>query len=259
MTYYWALLYAFALLSRVPMPFIKRTDSQVAQASLWFYPLVGLVLGATLLLVAVACVAYHPKVPLVALAGLLLFVWVIFTGAIHLDGLGDTADAWVGGMVSRERTLEIMQDPRSGAMGVVAIVTVLILKFSALLALLQQAYVAPSWNIWLLLAGLVWVPAAARASILPMMASLTYVRAQGMASQTQSGANWLKAGVWVGLLALLAVPLLQAKVILVLLFWCALVAYLRYLFKQRLGGYTGDLLGATVELLEAFLLLALVL
>ncbi|WP_173644308.1 adenosylcobinamide-GDP ribazoletransferase, partial [Xanthomonas citri] len=72
-------------------------------------------------------------------AALLLSAWVWLTGALHLDGLADTTDAWVGGMGERRRTLAIMKDPASGPMAVTAVVLVLLLKCAALASLLAQA------------------------------------------------------------------------------------------------------------------------
>ena len=70
-------------------------------------------------------------------AALLLALWVALTGALHLDGLADSADAWLGGFGDPARTLEIMKDPRSGPVAVVVLVLLLLLKFSALLVVLQ--------------------------------------------------------------------------------------------------------------------------
>lgn len=65
-------------------------------------------------------------------------VWVGLSGGLHLDGLADTADAWIGGHADRQRTLEIMKDPRSGPIAVVVLLLVLLLKFAALVVLLGQ-------------------------------------------------------------------------------------------------------------------------
>ncbi|PWQ89005.1 adenosylcobinamide-GDP ribazoletransferase, partial [Enterococcus faecium] len=71
-------------------------------------------------------------------AALLLTLWVLLSGALHLDGLADSADAWLGGFGDRERTLRIMKDPRSGPIAVVTLVLVLLLKFCALWVLIGQ-------------------------------------------------------------------------------------------------------------------------
>lgn len=72
---------------------------------------------------------------MILVAALVLALWVYFTGAMHLDGVADTADAWVGGLGDHQRTLEIMKDPRVGAMAVAAMLLVLLVKFAAITAL----------------------------------------------------------------------------------------------------------------------------
>jgi adenosylcobinamide-GDP ribazoletransferase len=76
-------------------------------------------------------------------AALLLTVWVLLSGGLHLDGLADSADAWLGGFGDRERTLTIMKDPRSGPIAVVVLVLVLLLKFCALAGVDRAATMAP--------------------------------------------------------------------------------------------------------------------
>src|SRR5690606_32208859 len=102
--------------------------------SLLFYPLVGGLFGVLLL----AFNALLDGAPLMLHAALLLTAWVLLSGGLHLDGLADSADAWLGGFGDRERTLTIMKDPRSGPIAVVTLVLVLLLKFSALLALIEN-------------------------------------------------------------------------------------------------------------------------
>jgi adenosylcobinamide-GDP ribazoletransferase len=82
-------------------------------------------------------------------AALLLALWVLLSGALHLDGLADSADAWLGGFGDRERTLQIMKDPRSGPIAVVTLVLVLLLKFCALWVLVEQGRaVCWCWRRW---------------------------------------------------------------------------------------------------------------
>ncbi len=76
--------------------------------------------------------------PLVLLSSVILVLWIWLTGGLHLDGLADTADAWVGGFGDKARTLEIMKDPSCGPIGVLSLVIVCILKWSALYVLLQK-------------------------------------------------------------------------------------------------------------------------
>ena len=160
-TYYWGFWYALIFLSRVPGPYLKRIDAQVQQAAMWFYPVVGAILGLLLVGLVSLCLYYNPQVSLLLVGALVLGLWVYFTGAMHLDGVADTADAWVGGLGNHERTLEIMKDPRIGSMGVAAMVVILLVKFAAIVALLQSS----ADNSALLLSGLVLVPMIDRKSV----------------------------------------------------------------------------------------------
>ncbi len=102
-------------------------------------------------------------------AALLLSLWVLLSGGLHLDGLADSADA-LGGFGDRERTLTIMKDPRSGPIAVVTLVLVLLLKFAAILALIESNH-----SIGLLLAPLI-----GRSAMLALFLGTPYVRAGGL-------------------------------------------------------------------------------
>ncbi|MCB1767092.1 MAG: adenosylcobinamide-GDP ribazoletransferase, partial [Candidatus Competibacteraceae bacterium] len=113
---------ALQLLTRLPVPTLTAPPQpwELGQAVL-FFPFVGLLIGALLTGLHTALWWADPGV----LAALMLAVWVLLTGGLHLDGLADTADAWIGGQGDRERTLAIMKDSHSGPMAISAIVLVL--------------------------------------------------------------------------------------------------------------------------------------
>jgi hypothetical protein len=121
------------------------------------------------------------------LAALVLAVWVLLTGGLHLDGLADTADAWIGGQGDRDRTLAIMKDPRSGPMAVVIIVLVLLSKFAAL-----QVLLAGDARTVLLL-----TPMLGRTVIVLLLITTPYVRPEGLgaayarlSAATGAAARW---------------------------------------------------------------------
>ncbi|RBD43005.1 adenosylcobinamide-GDP ribazoletransferase, partial [Xanthomonas oryzae] len=117
------LLAAVGFLTRMPVPgWVFARPGAQARSLLW-YPLVGVLIGAVLSALA-WCL--RDVAPLLG-AALLLSSWVWLTGALHIDGLADTADAWVGGMGDRMRTLAIMKDPTSGPMALAAVVLALLL------------------------------------------------------------------------------------------------------------------------------------
>ena len=233
-----AFLCALQFLTRIPVPGLPApTPEDLARAAL-YYPLVGLLIGGLLLIP----VLLFPGAEPLLLAALLIVLWAAVTGALHIDGLADSADAWLGGTAKPSRMHEILKDPLVGSAGVVAIVCILLLKFSALYALLdQQRY----WPILL-------APAAGRALILLLFTSTDYVRKQGLASAVSDHLNGRAA------LLLVAVVLLAAAWVSLPAMLCLLGVFylLRRLMIRLLGGCTGDTAGATVEIGEAFWLAA---
>jgi adenosylcobinamide-GDP ribazoletransferase len=236
---------AVQFLSSLPVRLPGMPAPQALGRSLLFYPLVGLLFGAILW----ALNGLLPGTPLLLHAALLLCVWVLLSGALHLDGLADSADAWLGGFGDRERTLTIMKDPRSGPIAVVTLVLVLLLKFAALLALIEQQH-----SVFLII-----VPLIGRAALLGLFLTTPYVRAGGLG---QALADHLPrvAGRWVLLGSAVACVLIAglsgvfAVTLAVLVF-----VWLRQVMLRRLGGTTGDTAGAMLELLEVAVLVGLAL
>lgn len=239
------LLIALQLLTRLPVPDTGEVTDQQVGRSLLFYPVVGLIIGGLLALVAWLTEGGSESVRAV----LLLVIWTLITGALHLDGLADSADAWVGGYGDREKTMAIMKDPYAGPAGVTIILLVLLAKYASLEVLLTQTnYTA-----------LVLLPMLARVMMPLLLLTTNYVRKNGMGSalaahHPKCASQWIifscalltvivagNSGVW--LLATLAVVFL----------------YLRRVMIKRIEGTTGDTLGAMVELSEAAGLIALAL
>lgn len=230
---------ALGFLTRLPLPARLFDGASSPSAQLAWYPLVGLVIGG--LLWALGAFASHTS-PLLA-AGVLLAAWVALTGALHLDGLADSADAWVGGMGDRDRTLAIMKDPRSGPIGVTAIVLVLLLKFAALASLPQPSV------------AVVLGPVLGRAVLTLAFITTPYVRAGGIGS----GLVGESRAVCVVALALTSVFALLAgwHGVRALIVAGVVFAAWRWACIKRLGGMTGDTCGALTELAEAAVLVAL--
>ncbi len=236
---------AVQFLSSLPIRLPGMPQPQELGRSLLFYPLVGLLFGAVLWTLNWALGGS----PLVLHAALLLTAWVLLSGGLHLDGLADSADAWLGGFGDRERTLTIMKDPRSGPIAVVTLVLVLLLKFAALLALIEQQHSI----------ALILVPLIGRSALLGLFLSTPYVRPGGLG---QALADHLPrvAGKQVLLLSALVCVLIAgfsgvfAVVLAVVGFF-----WLRQVMMRRLGGTTGDTAGAMLELLEVVVLVGLAL
>jgi len=245
-----AFLIALQFLTRLPLPAnLTRdvhTDPDMLARSVLTYPLVGAVIG--LMLVAILFLLYWwlPYTrPLVA-AGIILLAWVLLTGALHLDGLSDSADAWVGGYGDPERSLAIMKDPYCGPAGVSIIVVVLLAKFAALTTVLTQ-----NWLYVLL------VPVMARAAIIVLFLSTPYVRKEGIGASHAEHLSRKGAYVVLTLTGLFCFYLLGFKFVWLLCVLSVVFLLLRYLMMKRIGGTTGDTAGAMVELIELVGLLAL--
>jgi adenosylcobinamide-GDP ribazoletransferase len=231
------LLVAVGFLTRIPVPGHVFDDPQARQRSLCWYPAVGLLLGASLCAFAWLLRGWPPLLA----AAAVLVAWVGATGALHLDGLADSADAWIGGMGERERTLAIMKDPRSGPAGVVALVLVLLLKFAALAS-------APFWP------GLLLAPLLGRTALTAAFLALPYVRAGGMGEGLRGAPR--AACVAVVAISMAACLSLGRHGLAALIVAAVLFAAWRRACLRRLGGMTGDTCGALAELTEAAVLVA---
>jgi adenosylcobinamide-GDP ribazoletransferase len=232
-------LIALQFLTRLPVARGNWSPEQVGR-SIVFYPVVGLLIG--LVLVALAWLLEDARSTVAA--AIVLAVWVLATGALHLDGLADSADAWLGGLGDRERTLAIMKDPHRGAAAIVVVALVLIAKFAALEALLfHQAWPA-----------LAVAPLLGRASAPLLFLTTAYVRPGGLGSALATHLP-RRAAILAVAAALLAITLAPTGV------WMGVGGALafagsRALMVRRIGGATGDTVGATIELTEASALLA---
>ena len=233
---------AVQFLTRFPVPAARNVNGRHVGYSLLFYPLVGLIIGAVLTTLQWLLIG----TPVMLTAALLFVTWILITGGLHLDGLADSADAWIGGLGNSERTLAIMKDPCCGPMGVVALVAVLIVKFAALETLVSTGNWIP----------LLIAPVLARAALPALFVTTPYVRAKGLGSPLAAYLPRPGAISVVGMV-LLAIPLLAGLHGLWMLL-SALIVFimLRAMMIKRIGGTTGDTAGALVELLEATLLVA---
>lgn len=236
---------ALQFLSSLPVRLPGMPEPRQMGRSLLFYPVIGLLFGLLLWLAS----QWLAGVAAPLHAALLLTLWVLLSGALHLDGLADTADAWLGGFGDRERTLQIMKDPRSGPIAVVTVVLVLLLKFCALWVLVERD--AGAW--------LVLGPVVGRAALLGLFMGTPYVRRGGLGQALadhlpRQAAGWTLVGS-----ALVCVLLGGLTVLWVLLVSAVVFFWIRHLMCRRLGGTTGDTAGALLELLELTVVLGLAL
>lgn len=229
------LLSACRYLTILPVPRGEGSED-LGRAAGWF-PIVGAVLGSLLALTAVGLGAVVP--PLV-LAALVVALWALLTGGLHLDGLADTADG-LGGGWSREEALAIMRDARTGAYGVAAIVLVLGLKMAVLASLTPSV----RWRV------LVTAPVLGRLAPVLLARLCPAARPEGAGHAFTRALEPAGAGVASVVAVAVALGLLGwAGAVLGLMAAAAAAGFALYL-RRRLGGLTGDCLGALVEGTEA--------
>ncbi|UTH76175.1 adenosylcobinamide-GDP ribazoletransferase [Chromobacterium sp. IIBBL 290-4] len=232
------LILAVQFLTRLPTPQLKDFKPEWLTDSARWFPAVGVIVGALLL----ASLSVGARIDPWLAALLALVCWVAVTGGLHLDGLADLADALGASHRSRERFFEVLKDPHLGSFGVLSLLLAVIAKLVLLMLLAKSGQ--PAW-------GLLLIPAWARAFAVAWSASLPAI-APGSGERFAWRRDW--AGMGLNLAALLALSAWLAPALLLAplagLSW-------RAFLKRRLGGMTGDCLGAGVELCEIALLAAL--
>ncbi|MBB3880635.1 adenosylcobinamide-GDP ribazoletransferase [Sphingomonas pseudosanguinis] len=231
------LILALSFLTRLPMPRVEADEADFA-AAIRLYPVAGLVIGAIVAGALRLGAIVNPWAG--ALAALIAWVWV--TGALHLDGLADLSDGLGAAHGDRSRLLAVMADPHIGSFGVVTLVMQLLAKLVLLHALALAA-----WPIVAL------IPAAARVGPLIWARVLPPLRPGGLGALVSRAVRPFDMIAWIMVVLLLGLaypPLVTAPLVIVALsLW----------FRRKLGGVTGDVHGAGIELTETALLLAAVL
>ena len=234
---------AFALLTRLPLPRLPDAAYADQARSGWAFGLVGL--AVALIAGAVGLLAMGAGLPVGVAAGLVIATQMIVTGAMHEDGLADTADGLWGGW-TRERRLEIMKDSAIGTYGVLSLIVVVGLRWSALSLLLAH-------GIWPLI-----IAAMASRAVLPgIMSLMPHARSTGLSHSVGAPTAVIAAlAALVGVLPALILggpaallPLIVALVGVVAL--CAIA-------RAKIGGQTGDILGAAQQICETLILLGFV-
>ena len=253
------LILALQFLTRLPTPRVPDFRPEDLAASAAWFPVVGAAVGVVVAAALVAGAFVDPWVG--ALAGLMVWVWI--TGALHLDGLADLADALGAAHRDPQRVLEVLRDPHIGTFGVVALVLVLAAKLvllavvaKQLAPLVEAIRSAPAADVAiplgaelaLAVAALALVGAWARFGAVVWSQTLSPL-APGSAERFAWGARRASLVGWAVALLVAAVwlfPPLAAAPLAIALWWAFL--------KRRLGGMTGDCLGAGIEVCETALL-----
>lgn len=230
------LIVAIQFLTRLPTPRIAVSAEEFAGSIRWF-PAVGVLIG---ILVSIGLFAGAQVDPWIgALAGLV--VWVLVTGALHLDGLGDIADGCGAAHKDRDKLLAVLADPHVGSFAVVAIGLQLAAKLVLLRVLVDTV---PPLTV-------VAIPFAARIGPLMWTRWLPSLH-QGLAARFKDAVQPIDLAVW-GILLLAAAWLVPA-----LIAAAAVIPIWGWWVNRKLGGISGDSHGAGIEVVETSLLLAVV-
>jgi len=219
---------------------IGRTGTYDPRGMIPYFPLVGLLLGGVVSVFDRLILNLWSQ-PVVSLLDVVLLVCL--TGALHLDGLGDTADGLYGNR-PRERALEIMKDSRIGVMGLTAIVCGLAVKWAGITELGAHRHLL-----------LVIIPAYARGGMVFAIRFLDYVRPEdGIGRDLFDEPLKISDFLWVLVPVALSIVIGWKAVIVNACFVMITVVIIGF-YKKRIGGVTGDMLGATTEILESVLFL----
>lgn len=233
-------LLALQFLTTFPVRIKAGPSEKDFGASLAYFPLVGLLLG----LLLSGCVFLFSFLPDAVRAALILLVSISITGGIHLDGFADTCDAFYGNK-PKEKILEIMRDSHIGVMAVIGLCVLLFLKFSLLSSM-------PTGYLWKLL---ILTPIFSRYCQVIACVFCGYARNDGKAKYFVEYAGkkeFLIATIFTVLFSLLLMKLKGA----ILLTLCLFFAFLFIMrIKRRIGGMTGDTIGAVSEITEVLVLL----
>ena len=233
-------LLAVQFLTRLPLSHDLPYSAERFAASVRYYPLVGALIGGLAASVFWVSFLVFPFVLSIVLSTVFT---ILLTGAFHEDGLADSFDG-IGGGLTRERALEIMKDSLIGVYGASALISALALKVIALISLSPQ----------IVIAALMTGHCLSRLSSLLVIATSTYVRDHGTGKPVLGGISFgtLCFAVLTALMMLAGFAWIETPLLALFAFiGCSIGhALIRALFEKKLGGYTGDTLGAVQQLSE---------
>lgn len=238
----WDIVVAGTLLTRLPLPHAPKSAFEHQARSTWAFPVIGLFIGILTCVIGAVTLALGLGTGITA--GLMLATSMIATGAMHEDGLADCADGFWGGLVPARR-LEIMKDSQIGTYGVLALIVVVGLRWMAISSVINFGW------------GAVIAAAVLSRAMMPIaMNTLPYARDTGLAhSVGKPDVRTVQVAVIIAaILAIIAVGWSALAALLVALAGAAIV---RLVAKTKIGGQTGDVLGATQTLCETSVLITL--
>lgn len=233
---------ALVFLTRLPVPVIYRFEESDLGKAMATFPLVGLFLGTLLVLVNTVLSPYLPD----RLTNIILLtLLVVITGGLHIDGFIDTIDGLAGGQ-NRDKILEIMRDSRVGALGVVGVFLLLLLKWEALNVIDEETKSA----------ALLVMPVIGRWGQVLLTHISPYARDEGLGLPFLSGLTL--GGVVFAFISAIIIASLSIGIFGIgLISIASIIAFTwSWWFKKKIGGVTGDVIGALSELLEVLTLIS---
>lgn len=238
------LLLAIHFLTPLPVGRIEKVGEEELGRTVSFFPVVALLQGFVLYLASLILSRFSLWLG----PGIILLLWILITGALHLDGLADSVDGLLGGR-EREDVLSIMKDGDIGPFGVVAIFMVLLLKYLSIASLLSKGKAS----------ALLIAPIIGKAAIVALNYGNTYAREEGVGKAFVKGST--SQGLLLNLVPSVLLPPLLFEgggfisVIVVGLFTLSFRAYV----GKRIGGVTGDTMGGVAEVGEVLYLIPIAL
>ena len=232
------ILRALGLLSRLPISVNSESARNRGAAASWAFPVAGFAIG--LVTAVVGCIASWVGFPPVIAAGVALATMIMVSGAMHEDGLADTADG-LWGAYEAPRRLEIMKDSHIGAYGVIALVLSIVVRWAAIVALMENH---------IFFCAIIGVATLSRAPMVMVMARVENARDTGLSAgvgrpQIETALAAVAIALAIGIMTAGAAATLFG-VVLVVLTTLGIVAIAR----EKIGGQTGDILGAVQQIAE---------
>lgn len=231
---------ALQFLTILPVKLRQEVKNEDFGRSLVYFPLVGLLIGMVL---SLSALLFSPLPPNLR-AAMILIISIIVTGGIHLEGFSDTCDGFYGNN-SKEKILEVMRDSHIGTMGAIGVVSILLLKFSLIASLSEDVL----WKALILMA------IASRCAQVAACRGASYARQEGKAKYFVEYAT--RKALSISFLFTLVLFCLFFRLKGLVIFFALVLSFIFFLryIKKRIGGVTGDTIGALSELIEVLVLL----
>jgi adenosylcobinamide-GDP ribazoletransferase len=238
-------LTALAFLTRIPVRSAGRTPEAIGRSA-FLFPVVGALLGAAEVIVLWIC---RRAMPPALTAAVIVLTGIVLTGALHIDGLADMADGFGGGR-ARDDVLRIMRDHQIGTYGAIALIMTVLLQISAIASLIERD-----------VAGrfLVAAPAVSRWSMVLLGRRLSYARTDAGLGRALTD-HVRDRDVWESTALALAIAIVAGgwSGLVSIALTLAVTVAIGFVCWRRIGGVTGDTLGANAVLCETMVLVAAV-